>query len=257
MKQTQPPAHPMTADPMTKHRPAMKVLPTASSSGLPVPNYLRAHYWWAYVHPKAVRFFERQWLVNLILWGNYNRLRDAALSAFGPVASGKTLQVACAYGDLTPTLVGRMAPESTLDVVDILPVQLGNLATKLRPSERIKLHCMDSMALTFADRSFDQVLLFFLLHEQPAEVRHQTVREAIRVLKPGGTLIVMDYSRPSRFNPFRFLWKPVLRVLEPFANDLFDKGIAHWIPVGADLSEASRQDFFGGVYQLLTFRRRV
>jgi hypothetical protein len=30
-------------------------------------------------HPKAVRFFERQWLVNLILWSNYARLRDAAL----------------------------------------------------------------------------------------------------------------------------------------------------------------------------------
>jgi hypothetical protein len=32
-----------------------------------VPDYLTEHYWWAYIHPKAVRFFERQWLVNLIL----------------------------------------------------------------------------------------------------------------------------------------------------------------------------------------------
>jgi len=36
-----------------------------------VPDYLNAHYWWAYIHPKAVKLFERQWLVNLILWGNY------------------------------------------------------------------------------------------------------------------------------------------------------------------------------------------
>src|SRR6516165_10672861 len=33
-----------------------------------VPDYLGAHYWWAYIHPKAVKLFERQWLVNLILW---------------------------------------------------------------------------------------------------------------------------------------------------------------------------------------------
>ena len=33
------------------------------------PDYLTAYYWWAYVHPLAVRFFERQWLVNLILGG--------------------------------------------------------------------------------------------------------------------------------------------------------------------------------------------
>ena len=65
------------------------------------PNYLTAHYWWAYVHPRAVWFFERQWLVNLILWGNYVRLRDAAMVELGDVLPGATLQVACVYGDLT------------------------------------------------------------------------------------------------------------------------------------------------------------
>ena len=49
-----------------------------------VPSYLSDTYWWAYVHPRAVRLFERQWLVNLILWGNFARLRDAALDALGP-----------------------------------------------------------------------------------------------------------------------------------------------------------------------------
>jgi hypothetical protein len=44
-----------------------KVLPA-------IPQYLQSHYWWAYVHPRAVHVFERQWLVNLILWGNYKRL---------------------------------------------------------------------------------------------------------------------------------------------------------------------------------------
>lgn len=32
-----------------------------------VPDYLVQTYWWAYVSPKAIRFFERPWLVNLIL----------------------------------------------------------------------------------------------------------------------------------------------------------------------------------------------
>jgi hypothetical protein len=66
-----------------------------------VPAYLLAHYWWAYIHPHAVEFFERQWLVNLILWGNYSRLRDAALDELKEAMPGATLQVACAYGDLS------------------------------------------------------------------------------------------------------------------------------------------------------------
>ena len=72
------------------------------SEQLAVPNYLARTYWWAYVHPRAVYLFERQWLVNLILWGNFARLREAALDALGRELEGRTLLVACVYGDLTP-----------------------------------------------------------------------------------------------------------------------------------------------------------
>src|SRR5688500_9040614 len=43
------------------------------------PAYLEQTYWWAYVRPYAVAFWDRQWLVNLILFGNLARLRDAAV----------------------------------------------------------------------------------------------------------------------------------------------------------------------------------
>jgi hypothetical protein len=48
-----------------------------------VPRYLEQVYWWAYVHPNAVHVFEREWLVNAILFGNYGGLRDAALDDLG------------------------------------------------------------------------------------------------------------------------------------------------------------------------------
>jgi hypothetical protein len=80
------------------------------------------------MHPKAVKLFERQWLVNLILCGNYKRLRDAALVELGGSLSGATLQVACVYGDLTNCLSRRaMAGGGSVDIVDVLPIQLENL----------------------------------------------------------------------------------------------------------------------------------
>ncbi len=104
-----------------------------------IPQYLHDTYWWAYVHPNAVRFFERQWLVNLILWGNFARLRDTALDSLGETIPGRTLQVACVYGDFTPRLALRVPRgEGSLDVVDVLPIQLTNLRRKLseaRPGE--------------------------------------------------------------------------------------------------------------------------
>src|SRR5437588_5450927 len=90
-----------------------------------VPHYLRVHYWWAYIHPLAVRLFERQWLVNLILWGNYAQLRDAALAELGDVLPGRTLQVACVYGDLTTRLCRQIASgDGAIDIIDVLPIQL-------------------------------------------------------------------------------------------------------------------------------------
>src|SRR5262245_25812326 len=78
----------------------VSVLPGAAYDATPrshdhrtVPHYLSAHYWWAYVHPNAVKVFERQWLVNLILWGNYRRLCDAALTELSTDLTGDTLQV--------------------------------------------------------------------------------------------------------------------------------------------------------------------
>ncbi len=217
-----------------------------------IPHYLQAHYWWAYVHPRAVHVFERQWLVNLILWGNYKRLCNAVLHDYGHDLPGRTLQIACAYGDLTPRLVDCVAPGGSLEIADILPIQLENLAKKLPRDAPVQLHCMDSAALGFADASFDRALLFFLLHEQPQAVREKTLAEALRVIRPGGTLTIVDYAPLSRVNPLRYLWKPVLDRLEPFAHDLFSEEVSAWLPKDGRFRTVGDQRFFGGMYQMLT-----
>ena len=43
------------------------VKPVASLSPPPIPDYLQDTYWWAYLHPNSFWFFEREWVVNLIL----------------------------------------------------------------------------------------------------------------------------------------------------------------------------------------------
>ena len=135
--------------------------PCFDREAIAVPGYLTRAYWWAYVHPHAVRVFERQWLVNLILWGNFGRLRDAALDALGTVLHGRTLQVACVYGDLTARLAAKLAPDARLDVVDVLPIQLENLARKLPGRDAVTLLHANSVAVPCAPASYDRALLFF------------------------------------------------------------------------------------------------
>jgi ubiquinone/menaquinone biosynthesis C-methylase UbiE len=224
-----------------------------------IPRYLEQTYWWAYVHPRAVRFFERQWLVNLILWGNFERLKDAALDALGHRVSGRTLQVACVYGNFTASLADRLEAGSSLDVVDVLPIQLQNLRGKLPASAPVNMHLYDSSALGFADGTYDQAVLFFLLHEQPADVRSATLREALRVVKPGGKLVVVDYHRPGGWHPLRYLFEPVLRALEPYAIDLWNHEITEWMPQGFPADHIVKKNYYGGLYQqlLITVPARI
>ena len=216
-----------------------------------IPAYLHETYWWAYVHPKAVRLFERQWLVNLILWGNFAKLRDAALAELGETLPGSTLQVACVYGDFTPRLAERVPKGATLDVVDVLPIQLANLRGKLAPSARVGLINRDAADLGFADACYDRVVLFFLLHEMPLQVRSRTLAEAMRVLKPGGRLVIVDYHRPSAWHPLRAVMKWILRTFEPFAMDLWRHEVAAWLPPAARF--VAKETFYGGLYQRLVF----
>jgi ubiquinone/menaquinone biosynthesis C-methylase UbiE len=216
-----------------------------------VPDYLREVYWWAYVHPNAVRLFERQWLVNLILWGNFSRLRDLALESLGRELQGRTLQVACVYGDFTRRLAFRLASGASLDVIDVLPIQLRNLREKLPAGSPVRtVHC-DSSELRFDDATYDRAVIFFLLHEQPQEVRSKTLSEALRVLKPGGKLVIVDYHLPRRLHPLRYLFRPVLMLLEPFAADLWKHQIAEWLPAGFEPRSLVKETYFGGLYQKL------
>jgi len=222
---------------------------------LGIPQYLRQVYWWAYVHPRAVQLFERDWLVNLILFGNYARLRDAALAEMGATVSGRTLQMACVYGNLTVKLHRRLEADARLDVVDILPIQLKNLGSKLPPDERVALMHGDSSLLACADASYDQVLLFFLLHEQPWHVRSATLAEAVRVVRPGGKIIVVDYHRPVPWHPLRPLMRAVFRRLEPFAMDLWTHQISEFMQDVPQLASWSKETYFGGLYQKLLLVR--
>lgn len=220
-----------------------------------VPDYLEKTYWWAYTHPNAVRIFERQWLVNLILWGNFSRLRDLALQDMGEVIHGQVLQVACVYGNLTEHIVRRLDPAAHLSVIDVAPVQIKNLHKKLPHKSQVSILQQDASHMGFADASQDTTLVFFLLHEMPLEVRRKTIAEALRVTKPGGKLIFVDYHKPRPSSPFRYLMVPILTTLEPFAMDLWHHDITEWLPTGVSVSQIDKQTYFGGLYQKVVLTR--
>ena len=147
-----------------------------------IPDYLQDTYWWAYLHPKSFWFFEREWVVNLILWGNMKKLTNAVLDEMELQPHSSVLQVACVYGDFSNRLASHVGKtQSWLSVVDVAPIQIQNIEKKLKDHGNVSVFHQDSTALSFADNSLDETIVFFLLHEQPEHARRKTVAEAIRV----------------------------------------------------------------------------
>jgi ubiquinone/menaquinone biosynthesis C-methylase UbiE len=215
-----------------------------------IPEYLQDTYWWAYLHPKSFYFFEREWVVNLILWGNMKRLTDAVLGEMTVEPHSRVLQVACVYGDFSSRVADHLGKNgSRLEIVDVAPIQIENVEKKLNGKENTGYHLLDSTSMTFPAASFDQTVVFFLLHEQPEDARRKTVEEAIRVTRPGGKVIFVDYHGPKRSNPMRYVMKPILSWLEPFAMDLWREELPAFMPESVKPEQIESEFYFGGLYQ--------
>lgn len=227
------------------------------NDGIGIPDYLEKYYWWAYVRPWAVWTFERDWMINLILWGWYNPLRRMVQEMMGAKLPGRTIKISCCYGKLEPELAERVAAGGgTLDIVDVAPEQLKNSRRKTRPDFLDKVvrhfHRNATDLHDFADNSYDRALIFFLPHEQPVDVRRKTFQEAFRILKPGAELYVVEFANSKWWHPLRYIWYPVLYVLEPFARDMWRKdNFALWLPHGGIGCTIERKLVFGDFYQLM------
>ena len=220
-----------------------------------IPEYLQDTYWWAYLHPKSFYYFEREWVVNLILWGNMKKLTEAVLEEMKPGPHSRVLQVACVYGDFSSRLAGHLdKTESSLNLVDVAQIQLRNASEKLSAHNNVSYYHQDSSDLSFPPASFDETVIFFLLHEQPEEVRRKTVQEAIRVTRPGGKIIFVDYHGPKRSNPMRYVMKPILSWLEPFAMDLWREELPAFMPGNIKPEQLSSEFYFGGLYQKIVLQ---
>ncbi len=183
------------------------------------PEYLVRNYWWAYLSPAGVWLFSHHIVVNLILFGQYRTILSDLAARLGNTPSRRMLQLTCAYGELTPTLTGFT---DDLHVNDAAAIQLRLTRSALSKRGRTaQMARMNAEYLAYATDSFETLIIFFLLHELPPAARQRALEEALRVLKPGGRLLLAEYGANRGIHPLhRFLplrW--VMERLEPFLRD--------------------------------------
>jgi ubiquinone/menaquinone biosynthesis C-methylase UbiE len=72
-------------------------------------------------------------------------------------------------------------------------------AIKEAVAERIEVHTGDMTALTFEEDSFDLVVSNLAIHNVKGNGRKKAIGEAVRVLRPGGRLMIADIGGTSDY----------------------------------------------------------
>jgi ubiquinone/menaquinone biosynthesis C-methylase UbiE len=103
----------------------------------------------------------------------------------------RLLDIGCGTGAFLRE-VKRNHPRLGVTGLDLSEPYLRVARRRLRPWSRARLIEGAAEAIPFADAEFDIVSCLYLFHELPPRVRRAVVAEIRRVLKPGGTLILVD-----------------------------------------------------------------
>lgn len=90
--------------------------------------------------------------------------------------------------------------DAHITAVDLTPAMLQRAETRARKLNLpVSLHVMDAHRLDLPDASFDVVLLHLILAVVPDP--HACIREAARVLRPGGRIGIFDKFLPDNTRP--------------------------------------------------------
>jgi len=159
------------------------------------PPYYRRNFHWqtdGWLSEHSARLYDLE--VDLLFWGTTDLMRRMLLppltAALGSGRGARVLDVACGTGRFLRQLQGAL-PEARLYGVDLSPFYVEQ-ARRTLGNPSVSLSAENAEALPFADGFFDAVTSTYLLHELPRHVRRNVLREARRVLKPGGLLVLGD-----------------------------------------------------------------
>ena len=148
--------------------------------------------------------------------------RKRAISELKDVKPQYVLDVATGTADVALLLSKYLSPEKIVGI-DISEgmLELGRQKIeKQKLKDRIELRAGDSEAIKFPNNTFDAITVAFGVRN--FEHLQQGLAEMLRVLKPGGKLVILEFSKPRR-KLFKRLYNVYMNVIAPQAGKWFCK----------------------------------
>jgi len=184
-----------------------------------------AHVYPLYSNRWLMRLVDFQPIISAILLFQYHRLVSAITADMRKLdlRDKEVLITSCAFGNVIRRVVEAAFESGARRVLiaDLVKNELDHARSKLNgiPGQLEFLE-ENATAMQLADNSVQVNLIFFLLHELPHPLKGRVLSEAARVLAPGGTLYLAEFSRPE-LSLLRGLSWAYFKVFEPL-------GLALW-----------------------------
>jgi len=166
-------------------------------------------------------------LANTVLsFGIHHLWRWRVVRWSGLGRGAHVLDCATGTGDLAIAFARRVGPEGRVVGTDFSPQMLAPAPAKARARGlAITFEQADVTRLPYPDASFDLASISFGIRN--VDDPDQALRELARVVRPGGTVMVLEFGQP-RFAPMRWLYNLYSQVLLPRIGGLVTgKGYAY------------------------------
>ncbi len=196
--------------------------------------------------------------LNRFLSGGIDvRWRKKAIRELQSLQPKKVLDVATGTADVALMTYKYLQPDhiTGIDISNgMLDIGRQKIA-RLGLEKIITLQQADSEALPFSDNSFDAITVAFGVRN--FQHLHKGLSEMLRVLKPGGKLVVLEFSKPKTVG-FKSLYKFYMNLVTPGIGKLISKNKSAYqylndsvqaFPEGDDFLKILRETGFHATYR--------
>jgi demethylmenaquinone methyltransferase/2-methoxy-6-polyprenyl-1,4-benzoquinol methylase len=161
-------------------------------------------------------------LNSVMTAGLHHRWRERAAGQAGLGPGDAALDVCCGTGDLALALAGRVGPGGSVVGCDFSEPMLDLAREKAagRGAAGVRFEWADALSLPYDAGRFDAVTVGFGVRNLADLDRG--LREMARVLRPGGRLVVLEITQPTRrpLSTFYSLWfDRIVPLLGSFSSD--------------------------------------
>lgn len=141
--------------------------------------------------PRQLTPRERLWIENFHAGETPASLRFSSDYLKTLHSGDKVLEVGCAFGRVANFLVRNK--DVVVTGVDINPAEIA-AAQEHGDNPNVKFEVMDGTQLEYPDNSFNAVVMSGVIGGVELEVRKELLKEALRVVRPGGTVAVAEFK---------------------------------------------------------------